>query len=121
MVEASRELGVGLLLALVMLFAWLPVPVVVVEQQTPLRFSWNPPWSATGVPFHIEAASSGAKRVAPPLAPNIRNSLIRFAFSVDRSVPLPRKRVESWTPCTGKPGKFGSRLFKVSGEESSLF
>src|SRR5262245_27647374 len=94
-VDASRELGVGLLLAFVMLFAWFAVPVVVVEQHTPLMLSWNPAWFASALLLHIEAASSGANRVAPPLAPKMRSSLIRFGVSVERRVPLPRKRVES--------------------------
>src|SRR5688572_2006789 len=107
----------GPLLALVMLLAWLVVrlvPVATVAQQTPLRLSWKPPWLATE-PLHIEGLISVAKSVAPPLAPNTRTSFTRFEPRVERRVAEPAKRLESWTPPTGKPGKLGSRLLRVSG------
>ena len=88
-VEASRELGVGVTPAFCNAAALLP--------QHPLSARWNPPWSATDVPPHIERAFSGEKNVAPPVAPT-RSSLTRFGLSVDRTASDVVYRVDCWLP-----------------------
>src|SRR5712691_8694953 len=114
LVEASRELMLAL--AAAALVRNCPVP-----QQAPFMLRWKPAWSATDVPLYIEGLISVENRVAPPVAPKKRRSFTRFVLSVERSEPWYAKRLESCTPWIGKPGKATSRLFSVSGSESSLF